>query len=121
MPHRGNVTWAAWIDALSEQDPCLGRIVKEAVVVQDAALHAGAKSTGATRACRRAFESAEQTLDTIRLGRIAPGTDRAWKRAADALRKFTTALDCSTGPSAAPDLSGLKISTRRARKRRKAS
>lgn len=121
MPHRENVTWAAWIEALSEQDPCLGRIVKEAVVAQDAALHAGAGRAGSTRACRRAFESAEQTLDTIRLGRISPGTDRAWKRAADALRKFTTALDCSTGPAAAPELSGLKNSARRASKRRRAS
>ncbi len=50
MPHRENVTWAAWIEALSEQDPCLGRIVKEAVVDQDAALHAGARSAGSPRA-----------------------------------------------------------------------
>lgn len=104
MPHREDVVYAPWVNELWEQDPCLGRIVIEAVVARQAALKAGANKPEAPRSCRRAFESAETTLDAVRLGKVAPGTDAAWRRASDALRKYTTSLDCAAAP---PSLSGI--------------
>jgi hypothetical protein len=80
---------------LTAQDPCLDRVVKEAAVARDAALDAGASSKHAPKACRKTFDSADQTFDTLRLGKVKPNTDAAWKRASDALRKFTEALDCA--------------------------
>ena len=94
MPRR-YITWDPWVDALAVQDPCLGRVVREAIVAREAAMMAGAASRGSPRRCRRAFDSAEKTLDTIRLGRLQPNTDPARKRASDALRKFTDALECA--------------------------
>jgi hypothetical protein len=93
MPHR-TVRFAPWVEDLSEIDPCLGRIVKEAEVARDAALEAGAATVRAPRSCRAVFRAGETTIAALRDGRVAPGTPAAWKRATDAVRKFTQALDC---------------------------
>jgi phage tail tube protein FII len=93
MPHR-DVTFDPWIENIRQEDSCLGRILIEAVVMKDAAVKAGAASRRASKKCFKKFESAETTLETIRTGKIKPNTDIAWKRASDALRKFTEALEC---------------------------
>lgn len=94
MPHR-YVSWDPWVEMLTAQDSCLGRIVREAIVARDAAMSSGATSPGTSRRCRKAFDSAEKTLNTLRLGKIRPNTDVAWKRACDTLRKFIEALECT--------------------------
>jgi hypothetical protein len=99
MPH--HVTWAPWVNAIVARDPGLGRIVCEAVVAREAALGSGAGESGASPCCRRAFESAEKTLDTLRVGKIRANTDAARRCASDALRKFMEALDLTAStPSA---------------------
>jgi hypothetical protein len=93
MPHSTRIKWPSWVDELADLDPCLGRVVREAVVAQDAALSAGAK-----KVCPKAYAAAEQTLNALRYGKVRPHTDAAWKKAADALRKFTEVLDCTASP-----------------------
>jgi hypothetical protein len=94
MPHK-EVAFKPWVQEISAVDQCLGRIVKEAMVARDAAVEAGAATKGASRKCRAVFNSAENTIAAVRDGRIKPGSDAAWKRATDALRKYTSALDCA--------------------------
>jgi hypothetical protein len=92
MPHKV-VLFPSWIQDVTDQDPCLGRILKEAAVVRDAAIECGIAERGAPREATSKFEAAEDTFAALRDGRVGPHTDRGWKRAADALRKFTEALD----------------------------
>ena len=99
MPHKERVEWPAWIQDVAKADPCLGRVVKEAEVARDAAEGAGAARKSAPKACRGAYTSGVETFDSIRYGKVQAGTDAAWKRAADALRKFTEALDCASPPT----------------------
>jgi hypothetical protein len=95
MPHKKVLGVPAWVEEL---DPCLQNIIVEALVARRAAELAGAmKHAG----CRAALESADLTLDMIADGR-ATGTI-ACKKAADALRKYTQALE------------GMMPSTRRRR------
>jgi hypothetical protein len=109
---RRYITWDPWVDALAVQDPCLGRVVHEAVVVREAAMMAGAASRGSPRRCRTAFDSAGKILDAVRLGRIEPNTDTEWTRASEALRKFNEALECAAPAprrSAWPDPAGSDL------------
>lgn len=94
MPHKA-VIFEPWVESISAADRCLGRIVKEAAVARDAAIDAGATRKTAPKKCRAIFVSAETTFEALKDGRIKPGKDAAWKRATDALRKYTNALDCS--------------------------
>jgi len=111
MPHK-YVEWDKWIEDIAAVDPCLGRIVIEAVVARDAAEKAGAAHGESPKKCRKAFESADRTLDSVRLGVVSPNTDAAWKRATDALRKFTAVLDCVGKPA----LDGASRALRRRRR-----
>jgi hypothetical protein len=95
MPHKEILSWPGWIEEIAEQDPCLGRMIREAVVAHDAAVNAGADKKTASKRCRDAFKSAAMTLDVLQRGAVRPNTDAAWKKASDALRKFTQALDCA--------------------------
>ncbi|MBI5487104.1 MAG: hypothetical protein HY905_07205 [Deltaproteobacteria bacterium] len=110
MPHRTHITWAPWVNDISDQEPCLGRIVKEAAVAREAAEKAGAR-TGSPR-CRKAFESAEKILDAIRLGRLRPNTAAARKSASEALEKFIKALDCTAAAPARRGARGGRVRRR---------
>ena len=92
MPHK-QVYFEGWIQQIADQDPCLGRILKEAAVVRDAAIECGMGERGTPKEAESKFEAAEDTFAALRDGRVGPHTDRGWKRAADALRKYTEALD----------------------------
>jgi hypothetical protein len=65
------ITWDPWVDALAVQDPCLGRVVREAIVAREAAMMAGAASRGSPRRCRTAFDIAEKILDATSRDRRA--------------------------------------------------
>lgn len=92
MPHK-IITYDKWVEDIANTDPCLGRIVKEAVFTREAAIEAGAARKTAPKSCRKMFNTAETTIDAIRDGRLPAGEAASCKRASDALRKFTQALE----------------------------
>ena len=87
------VTWAPWIDALDDQDPDLGRLVREAVVMREAPIGAGVAGSRVSPRCRRAFDRAEKFLDVLRIGSVPLSTSDATRRASEALRRYEEALE----------------------------
>jgi hypothetical protein len=92
-----------WLDTLD--DPCLETTVVEAIVARREAVRDGAENYPA---CKAALRSGDLTLDTIASGRVRGKA--AWKKAADALRKYTSAGEC-VRPTATRRQQGL-IGTR---------
>lgn len=78
-----------WIVATQGEDPSLFTALYEAWWARDFAIRQGADRRGA---CKASFDAAEATLDQIKFGRVTG--ERAWKKAAVALRKYTNAADC---------------------------
>lgn len=89
MPHKKSfLTVPAWVDAL--KDECLKTTVIEALVARKYATDHGAEDN---RNCAAALRSADVTLDNIESGKLSGKP--AWKKAADALRKYNTAGECA--------------------------
>jgi hypothetical protein len=86
--HKKIFNWPEWVQSI--EDPRLSATVREALFAGDTAVEAGAKKY---KNCQRALRSAEQTLDQIRFGRVTGKA--ACRKAADAIRKFTTAAECA--------------------------
>jgi hypothetical protein len=89
MPHKKNLPMPTWVDRLD--DRCLETAVVEALVARRSAIRQGAERSGP--ACRAALRAGDATLERIADGSIKG--ELAWKRAADALRKYTTAAECA--------------------------
>jgi len=79
-------------------DECLEETLVEAYVARFKAFEAGAPRAGA--ACAKAFRSADVTVAAIQDGRSTGKL--ACKKAAVALRKYNTALECAE-PTASRD------------------
>jgi hypothetical protein len=88
MPHKKTLSLPAWVDKLD--DTCLETTVIEALVARDYAIRMGAERH---KPCKSMLRAADATLDQIADGRIVGRL--AWKRAADALRKYTSAAECA--------------------------
>ena len=83
MPHKKTVSMPAWVQELAEDDLCLYTTVVEAIVARSFAVTCGAS--------KKALRAADLTLDQIADGRVWGAV--AWKKAADALRKYTQAAE----------------------------
>lgn len=77
-----------WVKAL--RDPCLKSVVKEALSARDFATDAGAERY---KTCAKLLRVGDTILRSIEDGRATGPA--AWKKAADALRKYTVALECA--------------------------
>ena len=88
MPHKNFLKYPKWVEDLD--DECLKTGVIEALVARQSAIVHGALEN---RACKAVFSAAEATLDKIRDGSVTG--EVAWKKADDALQKYTTARECA--------------------------
>lgn len=89
MPHKNfKLRAPKWVDELG--DPCLQTVVVEALVARDFAEKYGAEKHPD---CAAVFRSADTTLAQVADGRVTG--DLAWRKASDALRKYTTAGECA--------------------------
>ena len=77
-----------WLEAMRADDPCLFQMLSEALVARDHAIEAGAQRDPRSHAALRAGDA---TIDQIAFGRYKSPV--ACRKAADALRKYTQALD----------------------------
>lgn len=92
-PKKKNMLMAPrWVDALDND--CLWETVREALQAKASAIRQGAEEH---KACRAVMRSADKTIDAIEKGDVQ-GTE-ACKKAAVAVRKYSTALECAR-PSA---------------------
>jgi hypothetical protein len=83
-----------WIYDRSGGDSCLNDVLTEAWVASQKARMAVLKRGGSVpRACSSELETAEGILDSIREGRVS--RVQLAKKAAQAVRKFNTALQCA--------------------------
>lgn len=82
-----NIIWPEWVEGI--QDTCLQETVREALVARDVAVRAGALQH---RACRAVLAAADATLEQIELGKV--GGKVACRKAAVAVRKYSTAVEC---------------------------
>lgn len=104
MPHRPIdvvLQPPAWVERL--EDSCLQQTVIEALVARWTAIKNGAEHH---RACKAALVSGKTILENIATGRVTG--ELACKRAADALRKFTTAVECAHPTAQRSDLRGAR-------------
>jgi hypothetical protein len=77
-----------WVGQI--EDDCLASLMMEVLVARHKAIEDGANHK---LACRGHFRSAEATLEQLQYGRLK-GRD-AWKKASDALRKYSVARECA--------------------------
>jgi hypothetical protein len=89
MPLRQRyLQYPEWVENLP--DTCLVNAVKEAITTRDSAIRGGARDH---KACRAALGSGEKILDQIEFGRVTG--EKACSKAAVAVRKFNTAVECA--------------------------
>lgn len=88
MPAKSkHVVLPDWVERID--DPCLVETITEALVARRLAERLGAPDQ---RPCRSVFAAGDKTLDAIADGRVRGQV--ACRKAAVALRKFNTALEC---------------------------
>ena len=99
------INYPAWVDKV---DSCAADVVREALRARESALAGGAMGD---RTCRRLVSVGDKILSVIQAGKVTG--DAVCAKAAVAVRKFNTAVECSHPTTRKSLLGGVRVARKR--------